>query len=103
MESHFLLERSIETAALFAVNGLMVDENGSHPVCCLWRVLELSEAGKVEQGRAEQGIASTGTKMMAVIEQSFIETSKSCDLVVGWEEGVSVVQFQERRALETVG
>jgi hypothetical protein len=62
-----------------------------------------AEQGRAEQGRAEQGIASTGTKMMAVIEQSFIETSKSCDLVFGWEEGVSVVQFQERRALETVG
>ena len=96
MKSHFLLERSIETAALFGGDGLMVDDNGSHPVCCLWRVLERerSRQGRAEKGRAEQGITSTVTKLMAVIEQSFIETSKNCDLVVGWEEGVLVVHFK---------
>lgn len=104
MESHFLLERSIETAALFGVDGIRVDDHGSHDILLL--VVSVgagrSERGRAEQGRAEQGIASTGTEMMAVIERSFIETSKSYDLVVGWEEAVLVFQFQEPRGLETV-
>lgn len=64
---------------------------------------ERSRQGRAEKGRAEQGITSTGTNMMAVTQQSFIETLKSCDLVVGLEASVLVVQFQERRALETGG
>ena len=109
MESHFLLERSIETAALFGVDGIRVDDHGSHYILLL--VVSVgagrsergrAEQGRAEQGRAEQGIASTGTEMMAVIERSFIETSKSYDLVVGWEEAILVFQFQEPRGLETV-
>lgn len=68
-------------------------------------MLELSVAGKLAQSRVGQsrGLRRRGLRLMAVIEQSFIETSKSGDLVVGWEEGVLMVQFQERRALEMLG
>lgn len=84
MKSHFLLERSIETAALFGGDGLMVDDNGSHPVCCLWRVLERerSRQGRAEKGRAEQGITSTVTKMngsdRAIIHRDFEELRFGC-------------------------